>query len=51
MPEPSSLKKSISMPKSLLILAQQRAQSQSRNLSNYVQSLIRRDIERAKPRK
>ena len=39
-----AVKKSISLPASLLGAAEQRAQKQGRSLSNYLQTLVRRDL-------
>ena len=42
-----AVKKSISFPEDLLTNAEDRAASQYRNLSNYIQFLIVQDLERA----
>ena len=39
------------MPRSLVALALARARSQKRSFSNYLQTLIAKDVEQAKPRK
>jgi hypothetical protein len=50
MPEPT-VKKSISLPASLLAEVMKRAAAEGRSFSNYLARLIALDIERAKPRK
>ena len=46
-----TIKKSISMPKSLVALAKARAKGQHRTFSNYLQTLIAKDAEQGRLKK
>jgi hypothetical protein len=46
--DPSTVKKSISLPAWLLEIARERSKQEHRSLSSYIQSLIARDAEKAR---